>query len=405
MTRSAASTAAADGSVGTAHDSPPAVRPVSPSTGQSGTPIKTATTLVSTSATSVETTRSPSADFAAIYAKQQSGVVRIETVSCSSSGIGTGFLLSATLVATVDHVVTQSAVVSLITAAGRTTGTVIGTDPTRDLALIRADQPLTGYHFHFARTTPGVGDPVAAIGFPIGDPITLTHGDISGLDRTITVDGTTRMGLIETDTPINPGNSGGPLIAADGSVVGLVDALRTDANGIGYAVPASQASVADAQWASAPVPQPPADCQNPLGPSQQQQAVSPTTGADSAPDPRLAGIIQSLNTYFEGIDSGDYAAAYSVQAPDQQSSAGVVGFAAGLRTSYDSNIVILGARAVDATTVDVDLSFNSLQTPANGPDGDSCDNWTLTFVMIQTGDGRWLMDGAGPYHGRTHTPC
>lgn len=349
-------------------------------------------------------TPTPTLDIATIYKRQQSGVVRIETVSCTDSGVGTGFLLSPTLVATVDHVVAQSAVVSLINGTQRTTGTVIGSDPTQDLALVRADQPLIGYQFHFATGTPNVGDPVAAIGFPIGGPITLTHGDVSGLNRNVTVNGTTLTGLVETDALLNPGNSGGPLMASDGSVVGLVDAQVTNANGIGYAIPADQASLADRQWAAAPASQPPANCQNPLGPSQQQANV-PAPSAGSVTDAQLHGIVDTFNRYFGGINSGDYAAAYSVQAPDRQSPTAQQDFAKGLSTSYDSNITILDAQPVDANTVTVDLAFNSLQTSANGPDGDTCDNWTLVFTMVQQSDGTWRMDGAKPYNGSTHTSC
>ena len=357
-----------------------------------------------TAAPPATSTPTPTMDFATIYKRQQSGVIRIETVSCTNSGVGTGFLLSPTLVATVAHVVTESAVVSLVNGTQRTTGTVIGSDPTHDLALVRADQPLTGYQFHFATSAPSVGDAVAAIGFPVGGPITLTHGDISGLNREITVNGTTRTGLLQTDTPLNPGNSGGPLIATDGSVVGLVDALLTNANGIGYAIPADQASVADRQWAAAPASQPPAPCQNPLGPSQQQANI-PAPPAGSVSAAQLTGIIDAFNRYFGGINSGDYAAAYSVLAPNRQSRADYQGFAKGVSTSYDSDITILDAQLVDASTVTVDLAFNSLQTSANGPDGDTCDNWTLVFKMVQQSDGTWRIDGAQPYNGSTHTSC
>ena len=100
-------------------------------------------------ATTVITTASPSptVTFADLYAKEQSGVVRIETLSCSDSGVGTGFLLSPTLVATVEHVIDQSVVVSLIDGTQRTTGTVIGSDPVHDLALVRAATPITGRQF------------------------------------------------------------------------------------------------------------------------------------------------------------------------------------------------------------------------------------------------------------------
>jgi hypothetical protein len=98
--------------------------------------------------------------------------------------------------------------------------------------MLRAAEPIRGCHFRLAPWVPAIGDPVAAFGIPIGDPITFTQGHISGMDRQIDVEGTARSGLIETDTALNPGNSGGPLLAADGSVVGLVSAKHLDATGI-----------------------------------------------------------------------------------------------------------------------------------------------------------------------------
>jgi serine protease Do len=345
-------------------------------------------------------------DFATIYKQERSGVIRIETLSCGAGGIGTGFLLSPTLLATVNHVIDQSVVISLIDGAQRATGTVVGSDPTRDLALVRADRPLTGYHFHFSTTPANVGDPVAAIGFPIGDPITLTHGDISGLNRKITVEGNPapQTGMIETDTPINPGNSGGPLLDGSGAVIGLIDAANTNANAIGYAVPASQAAPADQQWSAHPLAQPPATCPNPLGPSQAQPNV-PSPGSGQLTEAQVSGIVAAFNTYFGGIDSGDYAAAFNVLSPRIRAGASEASFADADATSYDSGIAVLDAKAVDAATVKIALAFTSLQTADKGPDGDTCDNWSLLYTMIQGPDGGWYIDGTDAYGGAEHLAC
>lgn len=131
----------------------------------------------------------------------------------------------------------------------------------------------------------------------------------------------------------------------------------------------------------------------------------PRTPAGSVGDAQLSGIVDAFNRYFGGINSGDYAAAYSVLAPNRQSAADEKGFIEGVSTSYDSDFTILDTHLIDANTVTVDLAFNSLQTSANGPDGDTCDNWTLVFTMVQQNDGTWRMDGAKPYHGSTHTSC
>jgi serine protease Do len=338
--------------------------------------------------------------FSDLYAHEKSGVVRIETVGCSDAGIGSGFLVTATLVATVAHVVDQSVVVSLISGSQRTTGSVVGIDRARDLALVRAAEPLTGYQFHLAAQLPAVGDDVAAIGFPLGDPLTFTHGTVSGLNRRVPIDGYLRGHLIETDAPINPGNSGGPLIGPDGAVVGLVDAKNMAASGIGYAVPATQATSSIAQWSSRP-DIPTANCQDPLGPGQNPIDVPAPDGMDSA---TAGGIASAFETYFGGINSGDYAAAFSVLSPRRQAASGYQGFASGVSTSYDSDVEVLTARRVDTVTAHVVLSFVSLQRADKGPGGDTCDIWTLRYTMVEQ-SGQWLIDNAEAYAGSTHTSC
>ena len=195
-------------------------------------------------------------------ARVRSGVVRIETDTCTESGVGTGFLIGPRHVVTVEHVVSDAARI-IIKRQGKAVAraTVIGVDPARDLALVRLDQPVAGYRFRFARKTPRVGDEVAALGFPLGLPLTLTKGTVSGLDRTVPIEGINRRRMIQTDAALNPGNSGGPLLAvATGEVIGLVDAGNPDAQGISFAVSGSVAEPLVRTWQRAPQPVPLADC-------------------------------------------------------------------------------------------------------------------------------------------------
>lgn len=341
-------------------------------------------------------------DFATVYAREGSGVVRIQVLGCSDSGIGTGFLLSPTLVATVDHVVTNSLVVSLIDAGQHTTGQVIGYDPQQDLALVRSSTPLSGYHFHFAATAPRVGDRVAAVGFPIGGPITLTQGGVSGVNRAITVDGQHRTGLIETDAPVNPGNSGGPLLGTDGSVIGLVDARNTTASGIAYALPASQAEPAMLAWQRNPMPVPPTNCDDPLGPPQATNNLRSIPGLTATAS---QGVSAALNTYFDGIKTGHYRAAWNALSPRHRASLSPQAFAAGDATSYDYDQQVLTARQLGPDLAKVTLQFTSLQSPDQGPNGDTCDVWTLVYTMIHNPGGRWYIDTTAPYHGTEHAAC
>jgi serine protease Do len=373
------------------------------SASQLSTHVAPSGTSASSKPAEASNTPTTAADFAALYAQAGSGVVRIETVGCNAQGVGTGFLLSPTLVATVHHVIADSEVISLIAGSQRTTGTVIGSDPSTDLALVRASRPLTGHNFQLADVDPAVGSGVAAIGFPIGDPITLTVGHISGLERNITVGGNSLTGLIETDTPINPGNSGGPLMTLDGKVGGLVDADRLDANGIAYAVPARVAASKYALWQVTPQPLPAATCSNPLGPPQQADPnlAAPTAGNVTAT--QAAGIAAAFNTYFGGINTGNYAAAWAVLSPKAQAQTPFAQFQTG--ASYDSDLQVLDAHSLASSRVLVTLSFNSLQAPAKGPNGETCDNWTLDYTLIQAGDGGWQIDASAAHNGSTHTPC
>lgn len=113
----------------------------------------------------------------------------------------------------------------------------------------------------------------------------------------------------------------------------------------------------------------------------------------------------AFNTYFGGINTGDYAAAYNVFSPRLRSGFTEQSFANGDATSYDSEETVLAAHTIDSTTVQVALAFTSLQTPDNGPNRDTCDNWTLTYTMIEGSDGAWLIDRTQPYHGVSHTSC
>ena len=208
--------------------------------------------------TSVGTPRrsSPSAttdvpgSFAQLYQSDSSGVVRLTATSCGQPDIGTGFLISPTLVATVAHVVNGSATVEVASDSNTITGEVIGLDAESDLALVRTDSSMSGHTFSLGNTEAPVGTPVGVIGFPLGGPLSFTGGSVSGLDRSIPIEGTIRSGLVQTDAALNPGNSGGPVLLSDGTVVGLADAATVGAAGIGYAVPVTQAGPLFKVWSA-----------------------------------------------------------------------------------------------------------------------------------------------------------
>ncbi|MEU4568395.1 trypsin-like peptidase domain-containing protein [Micromonospora sp. NPDC023956] len=121
---------------------------------------------------------------------------------------------------------------------------VVGREPRSDLAVLRV--PASAGLAPLPLAKPGstrVGEPVLAVGSPLGLSGTVTAGIVSALDRQVQL-GENRHTAVQTDASINPGNSGGPLVNARGEVVGVNTAIATiDGNGsigIGFAIPIDQ---------------------------------------------------------------------------------------------------------------------------------------------------------------------
>ena len=107
-------------------------------------------------------------------------MIRIQAQTCGGSDVGTGFLLSPTLLT---RLTTSSMAHPNRASAGRREGCDRHCDPSRG-ARSRAcplDAPTAGYHFTLATRPPQVGESVAAFGFPLGLPLTVTKGSVSGL--------------------------------------------------------------------------------------------------------------------------------------------------------------------------------------------------------------------------------
>lgn len=225
-----------------------------------------------------------------LIAKDRSGIVRIQASGCDATEIGTGFMLGPRLVATVDHVVAGATSIKLL-QGGRAvgTGTVIGEDPTRDVALVRTSAPLPGAVLQLATTPPALGEPVVALGFPLGLPLTSTQGAVSGVGRTVPIDGVRRRDMVQTDAAVNPGNSGGPLIDVDsGNVLGLVDLGSEEVNGIAFAVSTQIAQPLLQVWQQAPERVPTAACAEPTTVPEQEATSTTAPGTTTAPGPGTA---------------------------------------------------------------------------------------------------------------------
>jgi S1-C subfamily serine protease len=195
-----------------------------------------------------------------IYRKVGPGVAFIQAnvveQSTSTFGIpeqqrgeatGSGFVLNKDgYIATNAHVVASGRNVQVRFGEGKVVSAkIVGTDPSTDIAVLKVDPSavkLTPVALGNSNDV-HVGDPVAAIGNPLGFEDTLTTGVVSALGRDIKAPNEFTIDhAIQTDAAINPGNSGGPLIDANGRVIGITSQIATSGGsksnlGIGFAIP------------------------------------------------------------------------------------------------------------------------------------------------------------------------
>jgi len=193
-------------------------------------------------------------DVQGILAKVGPAVAYVRTQNFSpgtffpSGGAGTGIVLTPDgELLTNNHVVAGAT--SIKVTIGNDTqshnASVIGVDPTHDLALVKISGVSNLPTAQLGNSSDlKVGDSVIAIGNALNlqGGMTVTEGIVSALNRSIDAGGEggggseSLSGLIQTDAAINPGNSGGPLVNSAGQVVGINTATSGDAQNIGFAI-------------------------------------------------------------------------------------------------------------------------------------------------------------------------
>jgi S1-C subfamily serine protease len=172
--------------------------------------------------------------------------------------LGSGFVVDkAGHILTNFHVVDGAKQVRVsFSNGGSMKATIVGTDPSSDLAVLKIDassRALTPLPLGDSDLIK-VGDPVVAIGNPFGLDRTVTAGIVSAIQRAITApNGYTIDHVIQTDAAINHGNSGGPLLNGRGEVIGVNSQIETGDSGssgnvgVGFAVPSNTVKTVIAQ--------------------------------------------------------------------------------------------------------------------------------------------------------------
>ncbi|MER6949746.1 trypsin-like peptidase domain-containing protein [Nonomuraea sp. NPDC000554] len=210
-------------------------------------------------------TNRPPDSVAGVAARVLPSVVSLEVGNGSSTegATGSGFLIKDGYVVTNNHVVVMAAkggeIRIMFNNRKTTTGRIVGRDPGSDLAVVKPEETFGTPEITLGNSDQVVvGDPVIAIGSPLGLTGTVTTGIVSSLNRPVIAgdeSGTSTeepayISAIQTDAAINPGNSGGPLVNGRGEVVGVNSAIATLSRsvtsqsgsiGLGFAIPVNQA--------------------------------------------------------------------------------------------------------------------------------------------------------------------
>ncbi|HEY3438209.1 MAG TPA: trypsin-like peptidase domain-containing protein, partial [Actinotalea sp.] len=185
-------------------------------------------------------------------------VVAIEVTSSEGEGTGSGMVLQADgYILTNNHVVASAAqdgssIVVVFADGSEEKAEIVGRTSEYDLAVIKVAREGLSPLVLGDSDQVVVGDPVVAIGAPLGLQGTVTTGIVSALHRPVAAgDGDTPafINAIQTDAAINPGNSGGPLVDSAGEVIGINSAIAqrpgltaaAGSIGLGFAIPSNQA--------------------------------------------------------------------------------------------------------------------------------------------------------------------
>lgn len=219
----------------------------------------------STADQKVKTVDSP--DWTAVAADASKSVVSIQARGAEGEALGSGFVYKDDYIVTNNHVVApgdsaQSEINVVFHDGASVAAKIVGRDPITDIAVLKLSTKPEGLTPLPIGDSNGlkVGEPVMALGNPLGLADTVTTGIVSALNRPVATqqkgsggeaDISTITNAIQVDAAINPGNSGGPLINAAGKFIGVNSSIATmptagdqqaGSIGIGFAIPATQAT-------------------------------------------------------------------------------------------------------------------------------------------------------------------
>lgn len=312
---------------------------------------------------------------ASIAAAVLPSVVSIEASSgAGRTSTGSGFVVREDgYIATNNHVVAGAdggTIKVLFSDGSIVDAELVGRTADYDIAVLKVDKAGLKPLVLGDSDAMVVGDPVLAVGSPLGLDSTVTTGIISALHRPVTTgtedqEAATFIDAIQTDAAINPGNSGGPLINSAGEVIGINSAIASTNSfggqagsvGLGFAIPSNQVrrtveEIIDTGKATYPV------IGVLLDPTHTGEGVLIATEVEGAP-----GVVAGGPADQAGIKPGDIITAFNGRTIARSDDLIVA-----IRAKAPGETVTLTVKR-DGTTQDIDVVL-SANTKVNFEDDD-----------------------------------
>ena len=319
----------------------------------------------------------PAAGWEGVVENTRSGVVHLSVFGCEpgTSGSGSGFLIAPDLVVTAAHVVEGAASTSAAVDEQIRDARVLGIDAEADVALLQLDEPVEGYTFAWAEEDAAIGSEVAALGFPLAGGFSIVDGILSG-----TEENQAGLEMLRITAPVNPGNSGGAIVTPDGEAIGVVSSRLEESlsgrpvSGVGYAISYTTARPLVDGWIDDPEPP-----SRPWCVAEEEPYVLTIDIDLSNPDVLVAAL--TVQIHGEAINSGNYESAFAMFTPQmQEAMGGLDAWSSGLESSFWKKLALTD-HTLTEDGVELRMTLRTEQSPSDGPDGMSCTDWDLTYLL------------------------
>lgn len=300
------------------------------------------------------------ADLKTIIQDDQKKVVAIEVMTYEGKGTGSGFIYNDKGdIVTNAHVVADAKGIKVKASDGSLyTGKLIGINPEKDIALIRADglsgrEPLA----IDVNAKIDIGDEVIVFGSPLGLDNTVTTGIISGLNRDFDIEETSYKGLYQISAPITHGNSGGPLVLkSSGYVIGINTAAE-DQGSIGFSIPIGQVNAIIENWSEHP--------DSALAAETSGSANDPG-GSDFTKETMSSGAEDIVRSFYDAVFDKDFVTAYSLLGSNWQTKTSYESFRKGYMYTLYVTVKNITVTSADSQSAQLTAIIEATEDKQNG---------------------------------------